>query len=144
MTLTMPTGLRTCATDDGRVFSFHPINHFWQERAYPTKVARAVLAAFSGSRPSTKHMCCHRDDDITNNVPENLYWGTQKENVADAYRNGYRYRIDDEDAQDIVAMYERGVGTVEICETYRIAVATIMRLVRERGVDLRGRRRRLV
>lgn len=31
---------------------------------------------------------CHRDDNKDNNCLTNIYWGTPKENTADAIRNG--------------------------------------------------------
>lgn len=40
-----------------------------------------------GPRPSLKHYACHKDDNQLNNEPDNLYWGTAKENAADASRN---------------------------------------------------------
>ena len=46
-----------------------------------------VLEAFIGTRPQG---CfgCHKDGIPSNNAVENLYWGTQKENMADAARHG--------------------------------------------------------
>lgn len=52
-------------------------------------VGRAVLLAFRGL-PLPKQVCRHLDDDIRNNNLTNLKWGTQKENVADAIKNGKR------------------------------------------------------
>lgn len=45
------------------------------------KVARLVCEAFHGPAPADKPNCLHRDEDARNNRPENLYWGTQKENL---------------------------------------------------------------
>lgn len=45
------------------------------------KVANMVCEAFNGPRPSGKHVCMHLDEDSRNNIPENLRWGTQKENL---------------------------------------------------------------
>lgn len=50
-------------------------------------VHHLILKAFVGPKPDGK-IGCHRDDCKTYNVPENLYWGTYKENTADAIRNG--------------------------------------------------------
>lgn len=47
-----------------------------------------VLAAFVEPRPSPELCGLHRDDDVTNNAPENLYWGTQRDNSDDRTRNG--------------------------------------------------------
>lgn len=52
--------------------------------------ARLVCLAFHGLPPEDKENVLHYDDVHTNNVPENLRWGSLKENAADMRRNlGY-------------------------------------------------------
>lgn len=50
-------------------------------------VHNLVLETFVGPRPEGL-VGCHRDDDPANNRLENLYWGTQKQNVGDAIASG--------------------------------------------------------
>ena len=45
------------------------------------KVAQMVCEAFHGPMPEGKPYVLHRDEDARNNRPDNLYWGTQKENL---------------------------------------------------------------
>jgi hypothetical protein len=45
------------------------------------KVHRAVCEAFHGPQPFPKAVVIHLDEDAMNNAPENLRWGTQKENL---------------------------------------------------------------
>ena len=45
------------------------------------KVHRMVCEAFHGPPPEGKPIVIHIDEDATNNRPENLKWGTQKENL---------------------------------------------------------------
>ena len=45
------------------------------------RVARLVCEAFHGPAPAERPNCLHRDEDASNNRPENLFWGTQKENL---------------------------------------------------------------
>lgn len=45
------------------------------------KVARLVCEAFHGPAPKDKPICMHLDEASANNVPDNLAWGTQKENL---------------------------------------------------------------
>ena len=53
-------------------------------------VARLVCLAFHGLPPKGKENVLHYDDIHANNVPENLRWGSLKENAADMRRNlGY-------------------------------------------------------
>jgi hypothetical protein len=51
------------------------------------KVSILVLEAFGGPRPEGME-CCHKDDNFENNDISNLYWGTRRDNVRDAMRNG--------------------------------------------------------
>jgi hypothetical protein len=44
------------------------------------KVARLVCEAFNGP-PQDKQVCMHLDENSCNNRPENLAWGTQKDNL---------------------------------------------------------------
>ena len=53
------------------------------------KIHHLVAEAFIGPRPDGM-LCLHRDDDRSNNTPDNLYWGTAKQNQADCTRNGHR------------------------------------------------------
>jgi hypothetical protein len=45
------------------------------------KVHRAVCEAFHGPAPFEGAVVIHLDEDAHNNRPENLKWGTQKENL---------------------------------------------------------------
>lgn len=45
------------------------------------KVHRLVCEAFHGPAPEDKPVVIHIDEDATNNKPDNLRWGTQKENM---------------------------------------------------------------
>ena len=52
-------------------------------------VHRMVCEAFNGPSPGGERVIvCHRNDVKTDNRAENLYWGTNAENAADAVRNG--------------------------------------------------------
>jgi hypothetical protein len=45
------------------------------------KVARLVCEAFKGPPPFDGAVCMHVDENPRNNLPGNLQWGTQKENL---------------------------------------------------------------
>ena len=45
------------------------------------KIARLVCEAFHGPPPFPRAVTIHLDEDPTNNRPDNLKWGTQKENL---------------------------------------------------------------
>jgi len=45
------------------------------------KIARLVCEAFNGAAPFEGAVCMHLDENARNNLPSNLKWGTQKENL---------------------------------------------------------------
>lgn len=45
------------------------------------KVHQAVCEAFHGPKPFADSVVMHLDEDATNNKPDNLAWGSQKENL---------------------------------------------------------------
>ena len=45
------------------------------------KISRLICEAFHGSSTEAKSYCLHIDENSRNNVPSNLKWGTQKENL---------------------------------------------------------------
>lgn len=55
------------------------IYYYGLKRAF--NVARLVCEAFNGPPTKEKPICMHLDEDPSNNRPENLRWGTQKENL---------------------------------------------------------------
>lgn len=51
----------------------------WQAKTY--KIARLVCEAFHGPAPEGMNICMHLDENSRNNLPDNLKWGTQKQNL---------------------------------------------------------------
>lgn len=72
-----------------RQYGGEPTNGQWADNiryiividGKPYKVARLVCEAFHGPAPEGKNNCLHKDEDASNNRPNNLKWGTQKENL---------------------------------------------------------------
>lgn len=46
-----------------------------------TSLPRLICLAFHGEPPPGKPVCMHVDENFRNNRPENLKWGTQRENL---------------------------------------------------------------
>lgn len=71
-----------------RMYGGKPVNGQWDgkrfiyaRRGYKTlKVHRLVCEAFNGP-PKNGQVCMHLDENSRNNIPSNLAWGTQKENL---------------------------------------------------------------
>ena len=67
-------GVPTWGQWDGKRFIYTRKHH------KTLKVARLVCEAFHGPAPEGLN-CLHIDENSTNNTPDNLKWGTQKENL---------------------------------------------------------------
>lgn len=59
----------------------HEYLGYWTRRHGNMKVHRLVCEAFHGLRPFDGAVVIHLDENALNNRPENLKWGTQKENL---------------------------------------------------------------
>lgn len=70
-------GLKSRASKTAR----HVYMGLFNKRFGNMKVHRLVCEAFHGPAPCSKSVVIHLDEDATNNRPENLRWGTQKENM---------------------------------------------------------------
>lgn len=69
---------------------------YWKSRRLSIRVARAVCEAFHGPPPFAEAVAMHLDEDSRNNKPENLAWGTQKENLnAPGFVDYCRSRVGD-------------------------------------------------
>ena len=58
-------------------------------RQQPRKVHQLVCEAFHGPKPFPEAVVIHLDENALNNRPENLKWGTQKENMNAAGFRAY-------------------------------------------------------
>lgn len=50
-------------------------------RRHTYRVARLICEAFNGPPPFVGAVCMHSDENARNNVPGNLAWGTQRQNL---------------------------------------------------------------
>lgn len=86
-----PRGLTTGALNlhGYRVVNVWPVGTNRRVQHY---LHRLVCEAFNGPPPFDDAVCRHLDGDRLNNLAENLAWGTQAENVADAKAHGTMLR----------------------------------------------------
>lgn len=59
----------------------HEYRNYWARHFGNIKVHQAVCEAFHGPRPFPAAVVIHKDENGLNNDPDNLKWGTQKENL---------------------------------------------------------------
>jgi hypothetical protein len=96
-------------------------------------VHRIVLAAFRGEPPTRKHVSRHLDGNQTNNRLDNLAWGTQKENIADARRHGTMARgsragasvLTESGVAEIAVLISKGVSDRVIADRFGMSESAI-------------------
>lgn len=101
------------------------------------KVARLVCEAFHGPAPDGYPVCMHLDEDSRNNRPENLQWGTQKENLAaPGYRSAIRGRaaadlrkLSDDDVREMRSAAEAGETVAAIARRYAVSAGHASRVI---------------
>lgn len=85
--------IRNCVTgkiqkpqlgEDGYLF----VGIRFLDRKHSKKVHQLVCLAFNGTKPTGAECVRHLDGDRFNNKPDNLRWGTNKENAADTILHG--------------------------------------------------------
>lgn len=64
-----------------------PYGNFHVEGGRTGRVHVFVCLAFNGETPAGKPYCCHKDGDRLNSTPNNLYWGSAKQNQEDRKRH---------------------------------------------------------
>ena len=69
-------GIPTFGQWDGERFIY---NQDGKNKTY--RVARLICEAFNGPPPFPEAVAMHDDEDSRNNLPDNLVWGTQKQNL---------------------------------------------------------------
>lgn len=91
----MPHGGNRIYASDGTFGQWDGKRYLYVLHRRTYKVARLVCEAFNGL-PEQGQVCMHIDEDSRNNRPENLRWGTQKENLnAPGFRAYCRSRTGD-------------------------------------------------
>lgn len=75
-------------------------------------------------------MVCHKDNNPTNNKPENLYWGTQSHNMQQMVRDGRqrKSKIVKYKSQ-VLSLHHQGFSTQEIIDSLVISKTSIRRII---------------
>jgi hypothetical protein len=104
------------------------------------KIHALMCLCFIGPRPTGMHVC-HNDGCPTNNVVQNLRYGTPKENHADSIRHGTQPRgerngsakLADDDVREIRRIYaEGGTSQQNLAERFGVDRGLISGIVRRK------------
>jgi len=136
----------------GRYKSVHRIKSYRDRRGYAqvslhteTRVRKRfavhdlVARAFLGPRP-TGLVVCHRNDDPADPRPENLYYGTQKDNIQQALSRGrmthgdrsHLAKVTDQQCLQILALLRKGQTVIEVAAFFGVSRSHVYML--RRGV----------
>jgi HNH endonuclease len=105
-------------------------------RAGRVMLHRAVMTLVLGRELGRGEFVCHRDDDVGNNWPDNLYLGDRQSNAADSLRNGGRLRGDrhpfakilEAQVREIRSALSRGQRGVDLARVHGVHRSTISRI----------------
>ena len=101
-------------------------------------VHRLVCDAFHGQ---STLLACHKDGNKKNNIPENLYWATQMQNILDREKHGttmrgdthYARKLKSEDIPAIRRMLKDGLKQTEIAKIYGVTNYAIHDIKRKKS-----------
>jgi hypothetical protein len=79
-------------------------------RGHSYKVHQLVCEAFHGPRPFSKAVVMHLDENSLNNRPENLAWGTQKQNQNAPGLRRYRASRTGENSASFIGRTELAIA----------------------------------
>ena len=100
------------------------------------RVSRLVATHFIPN-PENKPEVNHKDGDPLNNDVNNLEWVTRSENMQHAYDTGLKDSFRQHE-DDIVNDYVSGMGQKQIAKKYSCGYESIVKLLKEKGVPIRG------
>ena len=99
-------------------------------------VHKAIAGRFLPARPSPRHQLRHLDGNKLNNRPENLAWGTAKDNADDrsrhgrtamGERNGFS-KLSDEARANIATRVIAGDSPTMLARQYKITVSNVYKI----------------
>lgn len=85
------------------------------------QASRLVALAWVPNPESKPHVC-HKDNNPCNNIPTNLYWGTQKENIQQCIRDN---RLGHDRVRELIRDKAKGYSNKELGEKYKLSKASI-------------------
>jgi hypothetical protein len=111
---------------------YHHVTMIVDGRRIRRTVHSLVAEAFYGDRPKSQ-VIRHLDDNPGNNAPDNLAYGTQKENVEDRDSKGrhshgdrsHLSKITDEKAADAMRRLSEGETRRSVAASLGVAVSTL-------------------
>ena len=97
---------------------------------YTVKIVHRLIALAFIPNPNNYPIVCHKDNNPTNNKPENLYWGTQSHNMQQMVRDGRqrKSKIVKYKSQ-VLSLHHQGFSTQEIIDSLGISKTSIRRII---------------
>lgn len=106
------------------------------------KISRLVATVYLPKPSSTKLVIRHLDDNPLNNHVDNLRWGTQKQNMEDARKNGKlrgssckasRAKLSKKDLILIFKLKAKGLYYKDLAKRLGVSVGTIGRVINKKS-----------
>jgi hypothetical protein len=95
-----------------------------------------VCEAFNGPRPFPNALCRHKDDNQLNNIPDNLCWGTQLDNMTDReYAVGEDHHLAKltwEKVREIRRLNRLGISQMDLAVQFNVTQTNISCIMRNK------------
>lgn len=89
-----------------------------------------ICMAFYGPKPYPTAQSLHKDDDKSNNIPSNLYWGTHIDNTEDMKRNNPRSSLTWERVREIRHLYRNTkTSQAKLGKQFKVSQTVIFNIV---------------
>lgn len=96
------------------------------------KVHRLVALAYIPN-PNDLPIVCHKDNNPTNNHVDNLYWGTQSDNMKQMVLDGRQRKSKiAKHKPTVLKLHNQGFSVKEIVSTIGISDTSVRRLIKNR------------
>lgn len=137
--------VKPCIKGDGYV---HNILHKSQNGVkYKANVYRhRLVATVYISNPNNLNCVCHKDNNPLNNKVDNLYWGTNEDNMGQCKRDGRYYFIGSIrkqklykriDPEAIAKDYKDKIPRKVILQKWGISAGVLYDIIKEKNIPLR-------
>lgn len=104
------------------------------------RVNRLILETFVGPAPKG-YIGCHRDGCKTNNLADNLRWGTTAQNRADATRHGTMPGLAPDVVSEILRLDQEGMRSCDIAVKLGLSRKSISKVLIRNGIRCYKKRR---
>jgi hypothetical protein len=120
--------------------SYQRVTVYIKGKPFNKGVSFLVASAYLPN-PDNLPYVCHKDDVRTNNIPDNLFWGTTQDNVDDKVSKGRQMRgtgyplskLTESDVEDIRELRKNKLLLKDIAGKYNVSITLIHKVLNSKA-----------